>query len=129
MTRTANCACGSCQIEVGGDPVMNGICHCDNCRRRTGSVFGWSVYFDDDQVVARSGEVRTYAIRDEQVRSFCTRCGTTLFWTSSFMPGRVGIAGGAFVDPPLPQPDFTVLYANRVSWVTLPGHWPGVGPG
>jgi len=40
VTRKALCCCGACSIEVEGDPAINAICHCANCKRRTGSAFG-----------------------------------------------------------------------------------------
>lgn len=121
--RTATCCCGEGFVEVEGDPTLNGVCHCDNCKRRTGSAFGWSVYFRDSQVVATHGEFLEHKIRDEQVRSFCARCGTTLFWKSAFMPGQTGVAGGAFLDPLLPEPSLTATTHKCVAWVALPPHW------
>jgi hypothetical protein len=100
---TARCCCGACAIEVAGAPMMNAICHCDNCKRRAGSAFGWSTYFADEQVVSRSGELRCYEIENRQQRWFCATCGTTLYWKIDSQPGRTGIAGGCFVEP-LPPP-------------------------
>lgn len=42
MVRTATCCCGQTSIEVSGEPVFHCVCHCDNCKRRTGSAFGVS---------------------------------------------------------------------------------------
>ena len=47
MTRVAQCCCGACSIEAEGDPVIDGICHCANCNRCTGSAFGWSACFGE----------------------------------------------------------------------------------
>lgn len=110
---TARCCCGACSIEVEGAPLMNAICHCGNCKRRTGSAFGWSTYFADEQVVGRSGDVCCYEIGDgRQQRFFCAACGTTLYWKIAAQPGRTGIAGGCFVDP-LPPPTRNVVNENR----------------
>lgn len=120
MVRKAICCCGSSSIEVMGEPTLNGVCHCDNCKRRTGSAFGWQAYFREAQIVSTRGEFARHRIRDEQERSFCQRCGTTLFWTSAFMPGQIGIAAGAFVDPPLAGPSAEATARNRVHWVDFP---------
>lgn len=123
MTRTANCCCGQCSIEVEGEPALNAICHCRNCKRRTGSAFGWSSYFADAQVRRKSGKFELYRIRDEQQRWFCPQCGTTLFWQSIHFPAQTGIAGGCFADFPLPSPAMTVSNEDRCGWVNLPSHW------
>ncbi len=81
MTRKASCCCGACTIEIQGQPDLNAICHCSNCKKRTGSAFGWSVYFADAQVMRRTGDLRTYELADAnpQCRWFYAACSSTLF--------------------------------------------------
>jgi hypothetical protein len=123
MTRTASCCCGACSIQVEGEPTLHALCHCDNCKRRTGSAFGWSAYFPDQQVREMRGSFAEYRIEGDnpQVRSFCTACGTTLFWRWSARPGEVGIAGGAFPPGALPSPAISAREHGRLDWVGLPG--------
>ena len=122
MTRTATCCCGQLYIEVKGDPQVNAICHCNNCKSRTGSAFGHSAYFDNDQIVATSGDSSIYHVDSETVqdRHFCPVCGTTLFWTNSYFEDMTGIAGGCFTESPLPEPAYTVNNETKCPWVTLP---------
>jgi hypothetical protein len=123
MVRKAVCCCGTCSIEVDGEPVLNCLCHCADCKRRTGSAFGWSAYFRDDQIVATKGRFSRRRVRDEQVRSFCSACGTTLFWTWRFFPDQTGLAAGAFTEAPLPEPTVSVSSQNCVGWFEMPAHW------
>ena len=124
MTRTARCCCEACEIVVEGEPALNAICHCDNCKRRTGSAFGWSAYFPDDMVRVR-GELRRYEVRTVPAeRFFCAACGTTLYWkTVGFMVGHTGVAGGCFTQTPLPEPNITASNDKRCAWVGLPKSW------
>lgn len=126
-TRKAACCCGACSITVAGDPILNGVCHCDNCRRRTGSAFGWSAYFPDDRIVAQDGEPAVYVLDptdpQRQQRSFCPNCGTTLYWKTSSFPGHTGIAGGCFAGVPLAEPALTATDDNRPAWLALPETW------
>jgi len=39
MSRTPSCACGQASITVDSNPQMHGVCHCANCKRRTGGAF------------------------------------------------------------------------------------------
>ena len=103
-----------------GGPALNAVCHCDNCRRRTGAAFGWQAYFPDAQLIDLQGRFREHRIRNEQVRYFCEACGTTLYWTSVFMPGHTGVAAGAFEPPGLPAPSLEAMSRARFDWVTLP---------
>ena len=129
MIRRAQCCCGECVVEVEGDPVMNGICHCDDCKRRTGSAFGWSSYFRDDQVKRCSGKAQTYkVVATAAERFFCVRCGSTLYWRSdTFMAGHLGVSGGSFVQSPLPEPAFASAYSQRCAWMEAPAHWHTAG--
>lgn len=128
MTRVARCCCQRCEIEVEGEPALNALCHCDNCKRRTGSAFGWSAYFPDDKVSLRRGEVRRYEVTTVPAeRFFCETCGTTLYWrTSGFMDGHTGIAGGCFTETPLPEPGVSARHPQRCAWVGLPQSWAAI---
>jgi hypothetical protein len=126
----ATCCCGACSITVRGRPAINALCHCADCKRRTGSAFGWSAYFPKDRVTATIGAFRTYSVPSRvpgeenlQERVFCGTCGTTLFWRSRDFEGLVGVAGGCIADPALPEPEVTVSNEDRCAWVTLPERW------
>ena len=125
MTYIARCCCQACELEVQGEPVLNALCNCDNCKRRTGSAFGWSAYFADDKLGQSKGELSRYELAHMSAeRFFCAVCGTTLFWRSTaFMPGHTGIAGGCFTATPLPDPTLTATDAKRCAWLTLPEGW------
>ncbi|GAB5467375.1 MAG: GFA family protein [Rhodospirillales bacterium] len=123
--RIAQCCCGACKVAVLGEPEMNLLCHCRNCQLRTGSAFGWSGYFRDAVFTQLSGSYGSYVPSGDgsQERRFCDRCGTTLFWRGAAFPGLVGIAGGCFSDPPLPEPSVAARNETRCTWLTLPGTW------
>jgi hypothetical protein len=125
MTRKATCCCGACSIEVEGEPRLNALCHCANCKKRTGSAFGWSAYFADDQILGRTGDFRVYEIAgaNPQHRWFCASCGSTLFWKVGWQPLQTGIAGGCFADAPLDPPSATVSNHGRCDWLGLPAQW------
>ena len=38
-TRTASCRCGQLKATVTGEPVRLSVCHCLNCKKRSGSAF------------------------------------------------------------------------------------------
>jgi hypothetical protein len=128
MPRTATCACGQISITVDGDPEIHAVCHCTNCKRRTGSAFGISAYFPKESVTARAGTTKVYAFHHatkghDQERHFCERCGTTLFWYISSLPRLIGIAGGCFADAGLPEPTHSITHGKMEDWVDLPETW------
>jgi len=104
VRRTAVCCCEETRVVVEGDPKLHVVCHCNNCKKRTGSAFGVSAYFLDTQVISKSGNTDIYEISNEetqQKRHFCKSCGTTLYWKITKFDAipnievMTGIAGGS----------------------------------
>lgn len=122
MIRKASCCCRKCFLEVEGEPFINAVCHCRSCKRRSGSAFGWSAYFNNSQILKREGELKVYDVSGEVSvqRYFCAVCGTTLLWKAPSQPDFTGIAAGCFDDSPLPEPSMTAWNEWRCAWVTLP---------
>ena len=125
MLRKATCCCEKSWVQVEGEPVINAICHCRNCKKRTGSAFGWSAYFSDTKVVQKVGELKVYVINgaNPQQRWFCANCGSTIAWKVGFWPDYTGVAGGCFADNPLETPTVTVSNEGRCAWLRLPEDW------
>ena len=101
---------------------MNGLCNCDDCRRRTGAAFSWSVYFPNDAIRRIEGPFATRLVETTTppaTRHFCAKCGSTLFWIPENAP-QTGFAAGCFNDPTLPAPGFVVRYPQRMPWAVFP---------
>jgi hypothetical protein len=121
-TRTASCSCGQLSIEVEGEPLGIGLCHCLACQRRTGSVFAALASFAAPyRVTGRATEyIRTGDQGTRYVFRFCPMCGTNLFHTEEGLDATVGVAVGAFADPGFPPPSVSVYECRRHPWVQLP---------
>ena len=127
MKRKASCCCGQLSITVEGDPIMVASCSCTQCQKRTGSAFGVSSYFKDDQVLEKVGE-GTLAKRLSDSGStaegiFCPACGSTVYGAAGFMPGHTFIAVGCFADPDFPEPQYSAWNATKHKWVEFPETW------
>lgn len=119
-SREASCSCGNLRVTCEGDPRMIIACHCRDCQRRTGSVFGVGAYFRNIQVNP-SGASKVF-VRDAQngrkLRAhFCPECGTSVYWEPDFLPGHLGIAVGTFADPSFPAPTMSVWEQSRHVWL------------
>ena len=122
-SRTASCCCGQLSIEVHGEPLGVGVCHCLACQRRTGSVFAALAAFALPYTV--TGTATEYVRAGDQGARFrfrfCPVCGSTVFHTEEDVPARsVAVAVGAFADPSFPEPQDSVYDCRRHPWVQLP---------
>ncbi len=121
--RPAACNCGQLRLVASGDPVRISMCHCLECQRRTGSVFGAQARFPADQVEI-TGRATEYARSsddgDERVFRFCPDCGSTVYWTISEAPDMIAVPLGAFADPAFPPPRVSVWESRRHPWVSVP---------
>ncbi|MBL8770951.1 MAG: GFA family protein [Phenylobacterium sp.] len=123
-TRTARCFCGDYAVTLEGDPLLVSSCCCTRCQRRTGSFFGVTAYFRPSQMVARSGEERTFRLDDATTRfRQCARCGTSVWYApddDGWGEDILGVAGGCFADPTLPGPHRMTHAATGHPFVTSP---------
>ena len=118
--RVARCCCGGLSIKLRGEPERVIRCHCPYCQRRTGNVFQVSAWFFEDQIVSRTGEPRVFndsANNPGVDYTFCTRCGSTVYWPIKPFPGLYGVAVGCFADPGFPPPNFELHAKHRHAWV------------
>jgi len=118
--RDARCACGALTAQAEGDPVRLSVCHCLDCKRRSGSAFSWNATYDADRV-AIAGESQTYRRGSDDgywVRqSFCPQCSVTVFYEIEQRPGMISIPAGAFADPAFPSPTIEVYEDRACFWL------------
>jgi len=121
-SRIASCSCGQLSIEVSGEPLGVGVCHCLACQRRTGSVFATLASFATPYSV--NGKATEYARTGDKgaqfIFRFCPTCGTNLFHTEVGEDGSVSVAVGGFAEPGFPPPTVSVYDCRRHPWVQLP---------
>ena len=121
--RTARCACGQLSVTVDGAPVRAAICHCDDCRRLSGSAFSWNARWADDAVTV-SGAARIFERHGDEgstiANHFCPDCGVTVFYRNSDVAGYTAIRVGCFGRPDGLAPGFSVYDERRPDWIVLP---------
>jgi hypothetical protein len=120
---TAACACGQLTAAVTGDPVRASVCHCLDCKQRTGSAFSWNIRFDRGQVATR-GAAREFARTGDErsviTYSFCPDCGVTVWYRNSDMPDMVAIPAGAFAATgQLPPVRSVYDPSRREPWISI----------
>jgi hypothetical protein len=118
--REARCACGALSLRAEGDPVRISICHCLDCKRRSGSAFAWTASYDAARV-AIEGESRTWERSSDDGYwarfRFCATCGGAVYYEIERRPGMISIPAGAFADVDFPAPGIEVFEERACPWL------------
>jgi hypothetical protein len=122
-TQTAACSCGQLRAICEGAPMRVSLCHCLECQKRTGSLFGVAARFQRERVTIE-GRSTTYRRNSDDGNwvdfRFCPDCGSTVWWGLEKQPGVIAVAVGAFADPDFPMPARSVYQNRRHRWLELP---------
>ncbi len=123
MGHKAACSCGQLGINYDGEITKTTLCHCFECQKRTGSVFGVQTRLDKSKAVITGTSTIYQRTGDEGgliTFHFCPKCGSTVFYEASWMPGFIAVPIGAFSDPSLPAPVMQIYGDRKHHWVVLP---------
>lgn len=98
---------------------MMGHCHCDDCRRSSGSGHCSHLAVPESSITI-AGEIKGYARPADSgnvvTRHFCPTCGSALYSTNAAMPGLVFLRASTLDDPEVFKPQMHVYVANAASW-------------
>lgn len=110
----ASCFCGAVEIEMHGDPVAMGYCHCSDCRHwSAGPLNAFSLWpAANVRIVTGEGNIEPYNKTDNSYRKWCAKCGGYLMTDH---PGMQKIDVYAAVLPQLDfQPALHAFYAEKM---------------
>src|SRR5256885_8293656 len=118
---TGGCLCGDVRVVASGRPYRVGLCHCLDCRKHHGALFGASAIFPEDAVTI-TGEAREYAGRAScsgvpqtpSARHFCPRCGSSVFGRSG---DEIEVHLGSPGAPDPLMPTYELWTVRRESWL------------
>ncbi len=97
-TRTGQCLCGAVRYTVRNAPDSFGACHCTMCQRISGGVnMSFKVSADQIQITGCNA-VRSYRSSDEAERSFCSVCGSNLWYRGAGQNAAYSIGFGTLDD-------------------------------
>ncbi|KIW84976.1 hypothetical protein Z517_00364 [Fonsecaea pedrosoi CBS 271.37] len=111
-TLTGSCLCGAWRYTVLKQPVKSIICHCDACKKWSGSVFMANILFPrsaldlrPDNAIIPPPQMTTYGDKGSDSgrtvnRHFCARCGSPLYCCTSDFQDMISLPAGS-IDGPL----------------------------
>jgi hypothetical protein len=132
MTSTnvgGGCLCGAIRFTVTTPTLFCGHCHCTMCRRNHGAAYVTWLAVARSQLSIDSGsaELTRYQSSEHGTRSFCRRCGSSLFCEAGERPEIVDIPL-ANMDGPIDRlPETHIYFDDRASWTIVADGLPRLG--
>ena len=115
-----SCGCGNVKYTIYDDPLFTQACHCNNCKKSTGSSFViHTMFFEDDLVVdgkVSSTELPTGSGKGYRAY-FCDNCGVYLYCKYKVAIGRVAIRTKT-LDQPL-SPQAHIFVKDKDPWIEI----------
>ena len=120
---TGGCLCGTVKFVYSGKLGSAAYCHCEDCRKCTGSAFNISVAFETAISEIVSGEAKGFTKRadsgNELTQHFCPECGSPLYTSSSKHSDLVYVKAGTLDDSNPVKPAYQSWISSSVPWATI----------
>ncbi len=110
------CLCGAVSYEIEGAIESFYLCHCQHCRKDSGSAFAATLFFSPAELKWCLGAefVRRYQFpHTRHSRAFCASCGSALPYAAE---GFVAVPAGSLDTPLAIRPGAHLFFASRARW-------------
>ncbi len=116
------CFCGDVRYQITGEPELQLLCFCSDCRATTGSDSwpGYMVKNEDFAVIQGSPIVYEKLSKEGRVvkQNFCGTCGSTMWGATTF--GLVSVSAATLDDPSEFRPTKKVYLKGAPHWARIP---------
>lgn len=110
--------CGAVRFEISGDFDSFFLCHCEHCRKDTGSARSANPFSATAQIdwIAGSDHVDVFYLPETRhVRAFCSVCGSAL--PSLQLEGELLVVPAGSLDSDVRiRPTAHIFFSSKASW-------------
>lgn len=121
------CLCGNVKYTVSSGPLRMGQCHCDDCRRSTGTGHSSNAFFKKFDVKIE-GETSSYESATDTgstiTRYFCPKCGSRLFGTNNTTTDIISVSAGTLDDSSWFKPNAILFHKKKPNWDVMDENLP-----
>ena len=115
---SGSCLCGQVRFEIDGDFEQFFLCHCDYCRKDTGSAHAANLFSSNAHLkwIAGRDRLTTFNLPGTRhTKSFCSICGSALPRQQD--DGALLAVPAGSLDSPLQiRPHAHIFVSSRASW-------------
>jgi hypothetical protein len=119
LTLTGSCLCGAVRYEITGKTGQFWHCHCQRCRKATGTGHASNIIMHPESVdwTAGNDRLRYYKVPDAKrfATVFCSTCGSLMPRVAQDLSIAVIPAGALDNDPGI-LPQARIYQDSRAAW-------------
>lgn len=116
---SGQCLCGTVKYTISSAPIRMGQCHCDHCRRWTGTGHASNAFFNKKNVQI-AGKTSSYdSVTDTNsiiTRYFCPKCGSNLFGVNNAAPDIIAVTAGTLNESEWFKANAIVYNKRKPKW-------------
>jgi hypothetical protein len=121
MAIGGGCLCGAVTYELSA--ALGGIshCYCRMCRKQHGAAFATYGTAPRSALVVRdmAGALRSFRSSPTAKRTFCSNCGSSLFFEPDDEPDHIEVALGTLNEEPGPLPEAHIFVRDKPAWIAI----------
>lgn len=120
---SGKCLCGAITYKIEGQPIIVAQCHCDECRRLSGTGHTIGAMFPVEAVTLTGEPSEFKYLSDkgsEVTKAFCGHCGSPIYGMNSRIPDHLTLTLGS-------MDDATGLDIQVVIFARDKKHWDQLG--
>jgi hypothetical protein len=124
-----SCLCGAVRFLAAPPTLWCAHCHCSMCRRSHGAGFvtWFAVPYAQLEIVEGADALVRHRSSDHATRSFCGRCGSSLFFETTQHPEKIDIVLASMDGPIDREPQLHAHFSDRAEWVDVHDSLPRLG--
>lgn len=123
INNSALCECNNTMLKISSDPVVEFICHCNDCRKFTQQDFTALAFFEK-QHIEISGDFTQYQVIADSgncvTRYSCANCQSPIYETTSGVPHLLGVISECLAKPYISEPSLHVWVSEKLPNVEIP---------
>lgn len=122
MRFTGQCLCGDVVYTANGPPVIVAQCHCEECRRLSGTGHSVGAMFRTEAVDVTgtlSEFSYTSGIGSEVTKVFCTTCGSPIYGKNTRSPNHLTLTLGTMDNPSGLEVEIVIYERDKPHWDQL----------
>lgn len=116
-----SCLCGKLCYEFDGPIHGINYCHCQQCRKASGTAFATNAAVDRGsfRIIAGQAELKGYQSAPDKTRYFCGNCGSPIYSLSMGSPNRIYVRIGTLDSDDGVHPDIHIHVRSKAPWYQI----------